>query len=60
MLGHLCMIFHGAGSNNYCSEILHFLFNMKGVWTPEFAYVDLRLFVIDSESFSVIACVIAC
>lgn len=60
MLGHLCMMFRGAGSNNYCTEILHFLFNMKRVWTPEFAYVDLRLPVIDPESFSEISCVIAC
>jgi hypothetical protein len=37
MLGHLCMIFRGAGSNNYCAEILHFIFNMKRVWTPGFA-----------------------
>jgi hypothetical protein len=39
ILGTLAMIFRGAGSNNYCSEILHFLFNLKKVWTPEFAYV---------------------
>ncbi|KAG1902806.1 uncharacterized protein F5891DRAFT_948181 [Suillus fuscotomentosus] len=37
ILGNLAMIFHGAGSNNYCSEILHFLFNLKKIWTPEFA-----------------------
>ncbi|KAF8452793.1 hypothetical protein L210DRAFT_3608609 [Boletus edulis BED1] len=37
VLGNLAMIFHGAGSNNYCSEILHFLYNIKKVWTPEFA-----------------------
>ncbi|KAF9218560.1 hypothetical protein BS17DRAFT_720339, partial [Gyrodon lividus] len=39
ILGNLAMIFRGAGSNNYCSEILHFIFNLKKVWTPEFAYV---------------------
>lgn len=39
ILGNLTMIFCGAGSNNYCSEILHFLYNLKKVWTPEFAYV---------------------
>ncbi|KAH9056478.1 hypothetical protein EDB87DRAFT_1566489 [Lactarius vividus] len=33
-----CM-FRGAGSNNYSTEILHLLFNLKEVWTPEFAYV---------------------
>lgn len=38
-LPQLAMMFRGAGSNNYCSEILHFLFNLKKVWTPEFAYV---------------------
>ncbi|KIK79987.1 hypothetical protein PAXRUDRAFT_159848, partial [Paxillus rubicundulus Ve08.2h10] len=37
ILGHLMMIFCGAGSNNYCAEILHFIFNLKRVWTPEFA-----------------------
>ncbi|KAJ8522779.1 hypothetical protein ONZ45_g630 [Pleurotus djamor] len=34
-LPQLAMMFRGAGSNNYCSEILHFLFNLKKVWTPE-------------------------
>ena len=33
-----CM-FRGSGSNNYSMEILHFLFNLKEVWTPAFAYV---------------------
>ena len=37
MLGQLAMIFRGAGSNNYCMEILHFIFNLKQVWTPKFA-----------------------
>ncbi|KIK37999.1 hypothetical protein CY34DRAFT_37560, partial [Suillus luteus UH-Slu-Lm8-n1] len=37
ILGTLTMIFRGAGSNNYCSEILHFIFNLKKIWTPEFA-----------------------
>ncbi|KAF9234843.1 hypothetical protein BU15DRAFT_78605 [Melanogaster broomeanus] len=37
ILGYLAMVFRGAGSNNYCSEILHFLYNLKKVWTPEFA-----------------------
>ncbi|KAG1723328.1 hypothetical protein EDB19DRAFT_2043812 [Suillus lakei] len=36
ILGNLAMMFRGAGSNNYCSEILHFLFNLKKIWTPEF------------------------
>ena len=33
----LAMMFRGAGSNNYCTEILHFILNLKYVWTPEFA-----------------------
>ncbi|KIJ05902.1 hypothetical protein PAXINDRAFT_20870 [Paxillus involutus ATCC 200175] len=37
ILGYLAMVFRGAGSNNYCSEILHFLHNLKKIWTPEFA-----------------------
>ncbi|KAG0695544.1 hypothetical protein DFH29DRAFT_1083321 [Suillus ampliporus] len=39
ILGTLAMIFRGAGSNNYCSEILHFIFNLKKIWTPEFANI---------------------
>ncbi|KAH8979660.1 hypothetical protein EDB86DRAFT_2752507, partial [Lactarius hatsudake] len=30
-----CM-FRGSGSNNYSTEILHLLFNIKEVWTPVF------------------------
>jgi hypothetical protein len=44
ILGNPAMMFCGAGSNNYCSEILHFLFNLKKIWTPEFAYEILFLF----------------
>ena len=36
-LPQLAMLFRGAGSNNYCTEILHFIFNLKHVWTPQFA-----------------------
>jgi hypothetical protein len=32
-------MFRGAGCNNYCTEILHFILNLKYVWTPAFAYV---------------------
>ena len=39
ILGSLAMIFRGAGSNNYCSEILHFVYNLQKVWTPEFGCV---------------------
>jgi hypothetical protein len=37
ILPDLACMFRGAGSNNYSTEILHFLFNVKEVWTPEFA-----------------------
>ncbi|KAJ7434402.1 hypothetical protein FB451DRAFT_1467611 [Mycena latifolia] len=36
-LPQLAMIFRGSGCNKYCTEILHFLHNLKDVWTPEFA-----------------------
>jgi hypothetical protein len=39
ILPDLACIFYGAGSNNYSTEILYLLFNLKEVWTPEFAYV---------------------
>lgn len=39
MLPMLAMIFWGAGGNNYCTEILHFILNLKHVWTPQFACV---------------------
>ncbi|KAF8257110.1 hypothetical protein EI94DRAFT_1819015 [Lactarius quietus] len=32
----LAMMFRGASGNNYCTEILHFILNLKHVWTPEF------------------------
>ncbi|KAF8238030.1 hypothetical protein L208DRAFT_1052357, partial [Tricholoma matsutake] len=35
----LACIFCGTGANNYATEILHLLFNIKEVWTPEFAYI---------------------
>jgi hypothetical protein len=37
MLPLLAMLFRGAGGNNYCTEILHFILNLKHIWTPEFA-----------------------
>lgn len=37
ILPDLACMFRGAGSNNYSTEILHFLFNIKEIWTPEFA-----------------------
>ncbi|KAH9014561.1 hypothetical protein EDB85DRAFT_1876332 [Lactarius pseudohatsudake] len=35
-LPQLAMMFRGSGRNNYCMEILHFLLNLKHIWTPEF------------------------
>ncbi|KAF8132995.1 hypothetical protein EV363DRAFT_1583268 [Boletus edulis] len=35
----ICATSDGAGSNNYCAEILHFIYNLKRVWTPEFANI---------------------
>ncbi|KAJ7254794.1 hypothetical protein C8J57DRAFT_1020428, partial [Mycena rebaudengoi] len=32
ILGNLAMMFRGAGSKNYCTEILHFTHNLKKVW----------------------------
>ena len=37
ILPDLACMFRGAGSNNYSTKILHLLFNIKEVWTPEFA-----------------------
>ena len=48
-LPQLAMMFRGAGSNNYCTEILHFILNLKHVWTPEFAYVTIYKHFINSE-----------
>jgi hypothetical protein len=36
LLPALAKIFQGAGSNNYCVEILHFIANLKHIWTPKF------------------------
>ena len=41
----LAKMFRGAGGNNYCTEILHFLHNLKHVWTPEFAYVTFVVYI---------------
>ncbi|KAJ7627248.1 hypothetical protein FB45DRAFT_979675 [Roridomyces roridus] len=37
LLPHLTMMFRGSGCNKYCTEILHFIQNLKHIWTPEFA-----------------------
>ncbi|KAJ7938077.1 hypothetical protein B0H13DRAFT_1476684, partial [Mycena leptocephala] len=39
LLPHLAMMFRGSGCNKYCTEILHFLQNLKYVWTPEYANI---------------------
>jgi hypothetical protein len=39
ILPDLACVFHGASSNNYSTEILHLLFNIKEVWSPEFANI---------------------
>ena len=42
MISNLAMIFRGAGSNNYCTEILHFIHNLKKVWKGDgFEYGSL-------------------
>ncbi|KAJ7251794.1 hypothetical protein B0H12DRAFT_1202684 [Mycena haematopus] len=34
---HLAMMFRGSGCNKYSTELLHFIHNLKHVWTPQFA-----------------------
>jgi len=36
----LTKMFHGASSNNYSTEILHFILNLKYVWTSQFVYMN--------------------
>ena len=40
LLGVLTMMFTGAGCKNYTSEFLHFVQNLKKVWTPAIASVS--------------------
>jgi len=37
LLGTLTMMFAGSGCTNYTSELLHFIQNLRKVWTPELA-----------------------
>ncbi|KAF8804754.1 hypothetical protein BYT27DRAFT_7225339 [Phlegmacium glaucopus] len=37
ILPDIACIFRGAGLNNYSTKILHLIFNIKEVWTPELA-----------------------
>jgi hypothetical protein len=39
LMGTLTMMFAGAGCKNYMTELLHFMQNLKHVWTAKFAYV---------------------
>ncbi|KII90886.1 hypothetical protein PLICRDRAFT_106916 [Plicaturopsis crispa FD-325 SS-3] len=52
ILGSLAMMFRGAGSNNYCSEILHFLHNLKHVWTPEFANIMRDIMLVNTTGLA--------
>jgi hypothetical protein len=63
ILPQIACIFRGAGSNNYSMEILHFLFNMKSVWTPEFGcvkYFISSIFKTNCTLFSVMLCATSC
>ncbi|KIY47541.1 hypothetical protein FISHEDRAFT_25088, partial [Fistulina hepatica ATCC 64428] len=33
----ICSIFRSLGCRNYSNEILHWFYNVKNVWTPDFA-----------------------
>jgi hypothetical protein len=63
-LPQLAMMFRGAGGNNYCTEILHFILNLKHVWTEEFAYVVISnselSYADDLNERAAILCVITC
>lgn len=37
LIPELACMFRGAGSNNYASELLHWIHNVKHIWTPEYA-----------------------
>lgn len=39
LLTTLTAMFTGANCKNYSTELMHFIQNLKKVWTPEFAYV---------------------
>jgi hypothetical protein len=47
LLGTLTMMFTGAGCKNYTSEFLHFIQNLKKVWTPALACVSCMSFITD-------------
>lgn len=39
----LAKLFRGAGSKNYCAEILHFIHGLQKIWPRGFGYVALPL-----------------
>jgi hypothetical protein len=43
ILGRLTMMFYGAGSNSYSTELLHFVYNLKTILGNDFAYVNLTV-----------------
>jgi hypothetical protein len=45
-------VFRAAGSNNYATEILHWIFNVKEVWTPEFANIMRDLMLVNPSGRS--------
>ena len=44
----LAKLFRGAGSKNYCAEILHFIHGLKKIWPHGFGYVSLPFVLIKS------------
>ncbi|KAF6740873.1 hypothetical protein DFP72DRAFT_1086565 [Ephemerocybe angulata] len=47
ILPHLAMIFRGAGSNNYCTEILHLVQCLKYMWPGSFADVMREIMIVN-------------
>ncbi|KAG2003762.1 hypothetical protein CC2G_004341 [Coprinopsis cinerea AmutBmut pab1-1] len=44
----LALLFRGAGSVNYANELLHFIHNVKAVWSPEFADIMRYMLVVNT------------
>ncbi|KAF6759188.1 hypothetical protein DFP72DRAFT_1064151 [Ephemerocybe angulata] len=47
ILPHLALIFRGAGSNNYCTEILHLVQCLKYLWPGDFADVMRDIMIVN-------------
>lgn len=45
-------VFRAAGSNNYATEILHWIFNVKEVWTLEFANIMRDMMLVNPSGRS--------